>query len=1820
MLLTLMLGANAIVHAQTINTTYALGAAQTSITFAVQNTNAFPVQLTSVNCGFQATSNGGTFTLWASTTSLSGAPTIASPTWSVVASGPISANALAVFPVLTGLSYVIPAGTTVRFAAQATTTVVYGGATSTPNLFSAGGINLLVGSSTVSGLPVGYGGAFPTPTIQPRFFAGSLTFAPISPCTGTPTPGSTTSNVLAACTGQTLNLGLQNATTGSGVSYQWEFDNGGGWTPFGTNSATASTTQTVATSYRCTVTCTEPGGGSQSSTPITIPMSTNAFPVEFEQIAFPSNCWTRSGTAAGFLTRDNANGFGLTGTGSAKWDFWNGTLNTTQVLTSIELTPIGANKQITFDVAGAKFTDASVDTIRLQASSSGIGGPWTTVVEMTNALGGDLNTAGALGAAFTPSAAQWVNRSFPIPAGTNAIRFASVAGFGNNVFIDNIDLEDILQCPTPDGLSATLTGTTTANISWNTNAATSYEIEVRSSGAPGSGPVGLAVSGSGILAPPFAASTLTFGQSYQAYVRGDCGANGLSQWSAPLPFSMDYCAGSAVVGTNNPIINNFTFAGINNTNASNAGFLDFTAQVAEVPPGISTPFSLDRVTDFALDTAAIWIDLNGDIDFNDPGELVALSPSLFPDPWNGTITIPNGTTAGPKRLRIRRWNMTPGFDYPVDPCGTAPFGQVQDYTVNVCGAVLATASVTDNCGSNTFTVDVNITSLGSGASATINYTVNGTPQTAVIGGVGITTLGGAGFNAGDQVSITIDNGTPCTLDLGDHFSNCPVTIACGNTVTVDHCYRNGDPRTWTFTSSNPLETVTVSFISGSMAGGDVIRAYDGTNNLGTPILSLTGNFISLAGAFGTSSGPSIFIEIDSDASGSCADGGATSWQFEAECTAGCIDPEGAVSVITDCANYNFTIDVEVISTGEVVNTALEYTVNGGTPIVIPGLVSSDIGSIGPFNIDDNVLVRLLHGSDPLCNKTLGTFTDDDSCVPGELCISAIPLGVNPNGACPAAGTPGSNAIAIADGGSFSCSASTGPFLDKWYRFNSGSNTAIGYTFSSFTFTSLLVEVFQGSCGGPSVFCATGVAALNNSFATTPNTDYWLRMASGAGQGGAFSVCVFAAPPPFDPCASVSTIPACDLATGPVAVAAGTGAWSNNTLGGPYQTPGREQIFTFTAAVSGTYAINVLQYIGGDFVDFYWKVAGTCNNSGWNYLSDVGATGVVAADVANGGSALTFTAGTTYYIMWDTENTSGRTVDFQINCPVVAPDNDLCANAIPIGCNSVTSGSTLGSSAIGNPGTCTTTLNTAGGVWYTVQGWDGQMTASLCGSGFDTKIGVLTGSCGAFNCVAGNDDECGLQSSVSWAATSGTTYYIYVTGFGAATGSFTLTVTCGDTNPACTTNGLTLEMETDANFVQTSWEIVAQGTNVVALSGNNLPAQGVITQSVCLPDGCYRLRVLDAGGDGIAGGGYILRTNAGDRIIDNRDNFTNGSVSAVIGNGGFCLPLGTDKLIYTSCDKLDWVNNQFIVAAENPAVSAQWQVGNQTDDGYQFWWFDPNGSYGYTKFRSHATSDGFGPANAIRACHARINNWSPNQVPANVLMNVKVRSRVNGNNSAWGPVCRFKIDPVTAACPLTKLMDIPGNQFYSCGVTRTWGGNNRVHARPVDGATQYQFRFNNGELAAPVIRTVTTYYLNLNWTPALPNGTYQVQVRAFKNGAWCVTSLPWGDECNVTIVGSTAMTQNGDGTVSTGDAKLAMFPNPNRGDLLTLSLSAVEEGVNTVSVDIFDLTGAVVSSRTIAVNDGMVYQVLELNEMASGLYMVNITAGTQRYTERLVISK
>ena len=64
------------------------------------------------------------------------------------------------------------------------------------------------------------------------------------------------------------------------------------------------------------------------------------------------------------------------------------------------------------------------------------------------------------------------------------------------------------------------------------------------------------------------------------------------------------------------------------------------------------------------------------------------------------------------------------------------------------------------------------------------------------------------------------------------------------------------------------------------------------------------------------------------------------------------------------------------------------------------------------------------------------------------------------------------------------------------------------------------------------------------------------------------------------------------------------------------------------------------------------------------------------------------------------------------------------------------------------------------------------------SALDTKINVFSGSCGAYLCAGGNDDDCGLQSNVTViTSATPTDYFIHVSGWNGQVGLFDLTVTC-----------------------------------------------------------------------------------------------------------------------------------------------------------------------------------------------------------------------------------------------------------------------------------------------------------------------------------------------------------------------------------------------------------------------------------------------------------
>ncbi len=133
-----------------------------------------------------------------------------------------------------------------------------------------------------------------------------------------------------------------------------------------------------------------------------------------------------------------------------------------------------------------------------------------------------------------------------------------------------------------------------------------------------------------------------------------------------------------------------------------------------------------------------------------------------------------------------------------------------------------------------------------------------------------------------------------------------------------------------------------------------------------------------------------------------------------------------------------------------------------------------------------------------------------------------------------------------------------------------------------------------------------------------------------------------------------------------------------------------------------------------------------------------------------------------------------------------PTNDLCSATVPLlPCNGSVLGTTTLSTSIGDPTAACNAVTiepASGGVFYRFIGTGGSVTLSTCDAAttFDTKLFVYTGSCANLVCVTANDDvTCTPRqyaSSLTFTSVTGTTYYVFVSGYNGATGDFRLTST------------------------------------------------------------------------------------------------------------------------------------------------------------------------------------------------------------------------------------------------------------------------------------------------------------------------------------------------------------------------------------------------------------------------------------------------------------
>ncbi len=395
--------------------------------------------------------------------------------------------------------------------------------------------------------------------------------------------------------------------------------------------------------------------------------------------------------------------------------------------------------------------------------------------------------------------------------------------------------------------------------------------------------------------------------------------------------------------------------------------------------------------------------------------------------------------------------------------------------------------------------------------------------------------------------------------------------------------------------------------------------------------------------------------------------------------------------------------------------------------------------------------------------------------PNNNCANATTLMVNAAGACPGASTSGDNTYATPDNGDPACDVTTGQFLDVWYAFNSGSNTAVDLTLTAGTITDVGVELFEGSCAGASVFCDFSSTAYN--VPVTANTNYRIRVYSNTqfGSAGTFDICVSApvtGGPVNDLCGSVTPVA---LAMGGTVTFAGDN--TDATITGDY-APGSDLDGSGLASVwhafTTTECANIeVSYCGTlpAFQDVWIVLANSCPADVLTYYSSFNTT-----DCGSGNYTVYFAglpAGTWYLpVMNDPAPTSLAVGPYSIDVTAspcsTPPANDNCDGAIMLDVNvlcETTTGTVFAATQSQAALLCNGFTGVANDdVWYSFIATGPNETISVTGSDtLDAVVELFTGGCNspatlacADATVTGEVEEIVMNNLVE-----GNTYYVRV---------------------------------------------------------------------------------------------------------------------------------------------------------------------------------------------------------------------------------------------------------------------------------------------------------------------------------------------------------------------------------------------------------------------------------------------------------------------------
>lgn len=221
-----------------------------------------------------------------------------------------------------------------------------------------------------------------------------------------------------------------------------------------------------------------------------------------------------------------------------------------------------------------------------------------------------------------------------------------------------------------------------------------------------------------------------------------------------------YCT-SGASSTTDSRIDQFQLNIINNTAPNTCrSYTDYTNISTNLEVGKTYPFTVNMGTcgADANKIAKIYIDWNSDGDFNDAGEAVATSPVISnSSSFGGNISVPINVTPGNATL-LRIVMEETSDSNSVNPCGTYPKGETQDYKINFVKSATDAGVIAIN-------------NLNSSTCPTLNQKVS-----VRLKNYGSSTI------TGIPVTVTISNNSTVVKTLNDTFTG---NLAANNEIDFE---------------------------------------------------------------------------------------------------------------------------------------------------------------------------------------------------------------------------------------------------------------------------------------------------------------------------------------------------------------------------------------------------------------------------------------------------------------------------------------------------------------------------------------------------------------------------------------------------------------------------------------------------------------------------------------------------------------------------------------------------------------------------------------------------------------------------------------------------------------------------------------------------------------------------------------------------------------------------------------------------------------------------------------------------------------------------